>query len=80
MNRATARLNLDWEANKPEIAPGKLDERFLPGHKRSALVSLPFLPYLYLEVSRSWEKTYSSCVVTSQFYSYADIRGLRESG
>ncbi len=41
MERATARLHF-----------GRLDERYLSGHKPPAQVSLPFLPDLHTEVER----------------------------
>lgn len=53
---------LDWSMEKEESALGRLDERFIAGHKRVAPLSLPFLPNLHNEVVRSWEKSYSARV------------------
>ncbi|ROJ44208.1 hypothetical protein DPX16_23864 [Anabarilius grahami] len=49
MAHATQRLDLLWKRKTPQIARGRLDERFLAGHNRRALVSLPFLPELHAE-------------------------------
>lgn len=52
MTRATARLSLDWSAERQECAPSNcLDECFLAGHKHSTLPSLPFLPELHNELN-----------------------------
>ncbi len=56
MERATARLHLPWERTKMAAPPGRLDERYLSGHKPLAQVSLPFLPDLHTEVEREWKK------------------------
>lgn len=47
---------------KEESALGRLDERFLAGHKRVAPLSLPFLPNLHNKVVRLWEESYSAHV------------------
>lgn len=41
MARATTRLDLAWRRKKREVNPGRLDERFLSGHSRPSLMSLP---------------------------------------
>ncbi len=56
MERATARLDLPWERTKMAVPQGRLDERYLSGHKRPAQVSLPFLPELHSEVEKEWKK------------------------
>lgn len=38
---ATTRLDLAWRRKKREVNPGRLDERFLSGHSRPSLMSLP---------------------------------------
>ncbi len=38
MERATARLDLPWERTKMAVPRGRLDERYLSGHKRPAQV------------------------------------------
>ncbi len=43
MERATARLDLQWRHEKGGVARSRLDERFLSGHNLPAPVSLPFL-------------------------------------
>lgn len=50
MTCAMVRLCLDWLVEKQEVVQGRLDELFLPGHQRSPLVSLPFLPDLHNEL------------------------------
>ncbi len=59
MERATARLDLPWERTKMAVPQGRLDERYLSGHKRPSQVSLPFLPELHSEVEKEWKKTFS---------------------
>ncbi len=69
MERATARLHF-----------GRLDERYLSGHKPPAQVSLPFLPDLHTEVEREWKKPFFSRIHRFQHTSYANIARMRESG
>ncbi len=52
MERATARLDLQWRHEKGGVARSRLDERFLSGHNLPAPVSLPFLPDLHNEIGR----------------------------
>ncbi len=80
MERATARLHLPWERTKMAAPPGRLDERYLSGHKPPAQVSLPFLPDLHTEVEREWKKPFSSRIHRFQHTSYANIARMRESG
>ncbi len=80
MNRATARLDLQWRHEKGEIARGRLDERFLSQHNRPAPVSLPFLPDLHSEIERAWDKPYSARIHRYQHTNYANIEGMREHG
>ncbi len=80
MERATARLHLPWERTKMAVPPGRLDERYLSGHKPPAQVSLPFLPDLHTEVEREWKKQFSSRIHRFQHTSYANIARMRESG
>ncbi len=56
MERATARLDLPWERTKMAVPRGRLDERYLSGHKRPAQVNLPFLPELHSEGREGMEK------------------------
>ncbi len=60
--------------------PGRLDERYLSGHKPPAQVSLPFLPDLHTEVEMEWKKPFSSRIHRFQHTSYANIARMRESG
>ncbi len=69
MERATARLHF-----------GRLNERYLSGHKPPAQVSLPFLPDLHTEVEREWKKPFSSRIHRFQHTCYANIARMRESG
>ncbi len=80
MNRATARLDLQWRHEKGEIAHGRLDERFLSEHNRPVPVSLPFLPDLHSEIERVWDKPYSARIHRYQHTNYANIEGMREHG
>ncbi len=80
MERATARLDLPWERTKMAAPRGRLDERFLPGHKTSAQVNLPFLPDLHTEVEKEWKKPFSARIHKFQRNSYANIAGMRENG
>lgn len=80
MERATVRLHLPWERTKMAAPPGRLDERYLSGHKPPAQVSLPFLPDLHTEVEREWKKPFSSRIHRFQHTSYANIARMRESG
>ncbi len=80
MEHATARLQLPWERTKMAAPPGRLDERYLSGHKPPAQVSLPFLPDLHTEVEREWKKPFSSRIHRFQHTSYANIARMRESG
>lgn len=73
MTYAMARLCLGWLVEKQEVIQGRLDELLLPGHQRSPLVSLPFLPDLQNELSRLWEKPYSARVVTGSPLSYLNV-------
>ncbi len=59
---------------------GRLDERYLSGHKPPAQVSLPFLPDLHTEVEMEWKKPFSSRIHRFQHTSYANIARMRESG
>ncbi len=80
INRATARLDLQWRHEKGEIAQGRLDERFLSEHNRPAPVSLPFLPDLHSEIERARDKPYSAYVHCYQHTNYANIEGMHERG
>ncbi len=81
MARAIARLTLDWSAEVQERASsGRLDERFLAGHKRSAPPSLPFLPELHSELLRSWRNPFSARIFPPSKSNYANVKGLEDSG
>ncbi len=71
MERATARLHLPWERTKMAVPQGRLDERYLSGHKPPAQMSLPFLPDLHTDVEREWKKPFSSRIHRFQHTSYA---------
>ncbi len=58
MERATARLDLPWERTKMAAPRGRLDERYLSGHKTPAQVNLPFLPDLHTEVEKEWKSRF----------------------
>ncbi len=62
------------------VPRGRLDERYLSGHKRPARVSLPFLPDLHTEIEKEWKKSFSSRIHRFQHTSYANIEKMRESG
>ncbi len=78
MERATARLDLPWERTKMTAPRGRLDERYLSGHKTPAQVNLPFLPDHHTEVEKEWKKPFSSRIHRFQHTSYANIIGMRE--
>ncbi len=78
MERATARLDLQWRHEKGGVARSRLDERFLSGHNLPAPVSLPFLPDLHNEIVKAWEKPYSARIHRYKHNNYADIEGMRE--
>ncbi len=80
MERDTVRLDLPWERTKMAAPWGRLDERYLSGHKRPARVSLPFLPDLHTEIEKEWKKPFSSRIHRFQHTSYANIEKMRESG
>lgn len=63
-----------------ELAPRQLDEQYLSGHNRPALVSLPFLPDLRADVERSWRKPYSDHIHLFQHANYARVEGMHEHG
>ncbi len=80
MERATVRLDLPWERTKMAAPRGRLDERYLSGHKRPVRVSLPFLPDFHTEVQKEWKKPFSSRIHRFQHTSYANIEKMLESG
>ena len=63
-----------------ETACSMLDDRFLPGHKPPAQVSLPFLPDLHTGVEGAWKNPYSACIHQHQRASLADVEWIREYG
>ncbi|XDV19450.1 hypothetical protein PO909_024920 [Leuciscus waleckii] len=80
MEHAAGRLLLPWQRARGEIARGRLDDRFLPGHRPPAQVSLPFLPELHTEVERAWKNPYSARIHQHQRASFADVEGIGEHG
>ncbi|XP_016315001.1 uncharacterized protein LOC107667797 [Sinocyclocheilus anshuiensis] len=80
MDRATARLELPWKRAKEVTSRGRLDERYLSGHRPPAQVSLPFLPDLHTEIKKEWKRPFSSRIYRSRHTSYANIESMRESG
>ncbi len=80
MERATARLDLQWRHEKGGVAHSRLDERFLSEHNLPAPVSLPFLPDLHSEIMKAWEKPYSARIHRYKRNNYADIEGMHEHG
>lgn len=64
--RATAKLKLVWSVERKDIAPSRLDELFLTGHRCPAEVSFPFIPKLHDE----FDKPLSALVHTSLTFSY----------
>lgn len=47
------RLDLPWKREKPQIACGRLEDRFLADHNRPVQASLAFLTDLHAKVERS---------------------------
>ena len=80
MERATDRLQLPWRRVRGEVVRGRLDDRFLPGHRPPAQASLPFLPDLHTEIERAWKNPYSARIHRHQRASFADVEGISEYG
>jgi hypothetical protein len=80
MERAADRLQLPWQRARGETARGRLDDRFLPGHRPPAQVSLPFLPDLHAEVRKAWKNPFSARIHQHQRASFADVEGIEEHG
>lgn len=71
--------NSVWIGPARSITHGRLDERYLLGHKFTALVSLPFLLDMHTELAGTWTHLYSAYMVPSHL-SYANIEGMCEQG
>ncbi|KAF4119103.1 hypothetical protein G5714_001154 [Onychostoma macrolepis] len=78
MDHAIKRLDLAWTHEKPKPAHGRLDEHFLAGLDRPVPGSLPFLPDLHSEISKSWGKSYSFRLHPFQHTDYANVEGVAE--
>ncbi|MGL4355807.1 MAG: hypothetical protein ACRCTP_18420, partial [Aeromonas popoffii] len=80
VNRAVARLGVDWPTEQQEIkSVSKLDERFLKKRLQPQRRGLPFFPDLHTEVSKSWKKPYSSRI-SSTSSSFSVVLGARDKG
>lgn len=81
LTRAVDKLHISWPSDKQSARPkSKLDERFLSSKTSPTSRGLPFFPDLHSELSRSWNKPYSSRLFSPQVRIYSDIRGLKENG
>ncbi|KAL1269008.1 hypothetical protein QQF64_031297 [Cirrhinus molitorella] len=81
VTRAVAKLNIDWPAEQQDVRPkSKLDERFLRTQSQLSRRGLPFFPDLHTEVSRSWEKPFSSRIFSPTVSTYSNVVGLSEKG
>ncbi len=80
VTRAVVKLNIEWPAEKQDAHPkSKLDERFLKARSQPSRRGLPFFPDLHTEVTRSWEKPYSSRIFSPTVSNYANIMGLNDA-
>ncbi|KAI2652402.1 Transposon Ty3-G Gag-Pol polyprotein [Labeo rohita] len=68
------------EKSQSEPQKSKLDERFLRSRPPSARRSLPFIPDLQTEVSRSWSSPFSARLFIPASYNYGNVAGLDERG
>lgn len=81
VTHAVARLNIVWPAEKQDTRPkSKLDECFLRSRSQPSRRGLTFFPDLHAEVSRSWEKPYSSRIYSPTVANYSNIVGLNDKG
>ncbi|XP_016085022.1 serine/threonine-protein kinase WNK2-like [Sinocyclocheilus grahami] len=80
MDRATARLDSSWNRAKKVMPRGHLDERLLSSHSVPALMSLPFLPDLHVEIKKECKNPFSSRIHRFQHISYVNIEGMHENG
>ncbi len=75
MTRAVEKFNIDWPAEREDVrSRGKLDERFLPSRAQPQRRGLPFFPDLPTEVWRSWEKTVSYRVYSTNITLFLYIK------
>ncbi len=80
VTRAVVKLNIEWPAEKQDARPkSKLDESFLKARSQPSRRGLPFFPDLHTEVTRSWEKPYSSRIFSPTVSNYANITGLNDA-
>ncbi|ROJ49391.1 Ribonuclease inhibitor [Anabarilius grahami] len=80
MERTAGRLRLPWQHVRREIERGRLDDRFLSGHKLQTLVSHPFFPNLRTEVEKAWKIPYSRRIHQNHCANFSDVEGLAEHG
>ncbi|CAM4341551.1 unnamed protein product [Leuciscus chuanchicus] len=81
VTRAVDKLKIDWPSEVQEATvKSKLDERFLQPRSQPLRRSLPFFPDLHTEVSRSWNKPFSSRISGPNVHLYSNILGAREEG
>lgn len=64
---------------KQKPAPGRLNERFLVGHKYLPPPRFPFLPELHDKFCKSWRNPFFACVIPSSRSNYANVKGLEDS-
>ncbi len=82
VTRAVAKLNIEWPTDKErqERPKSKLDELFLRSRSPSPRRGSPFSPDLHNELSRSWDKPYSSRLFDPIVLNYSSVLGLNEHG
>ncbi len=57
------------------VLRGRLDERYLSGHKRPAQVNLPFLPELHSEVDKEWKSRFPLASIGSSIPVMRTLKG-----
>ncbi len=80
MDRASERLDLAWTHQKPKPARGPTRWAFFGWSWSSSPRSLPLLPDLHSEISKSWGKPYSFRLHVYQHADYVNIEGVAEHG
>lgn len=76
---AVAKLNIERPAEQQaELPRRKLDECFL--HSRLLPPCLLFFSDLHTEMSTSWARPFSACIISPTATHYSNVMGLNEHG
>lgn len=76
----TKSLDLVWSHERQKPACDRLDKHFLAGHDLPTPRSVHFLPDLYTELMRLWDKPYYARLHIFQHAAYADVEGVAVCG